>query len=92
MKIVKLDIVDNDFDARCCDDKVLRTYYLTDPDETKLAELKHMIEDRHDFDGLTDEEIEAREEFCDFIWDTVDEFINDNFATLDIDETYEILY
>lgn len=92
MKIVKLDIVDNDFDSRYCEDKVLRTYYLTDPDETKLAELKNMIEHRFDTDGLTDEEIEAREKFCDFIWDTVDEFINDNFATLDIDETYEIAY
>ena len=92
MKIVRLDIVDNDFDYRCCDDKVLNTYYLVDPDKTKLAELKHMIEHRHDFNGLTNEDIEAREEFCDFIWDKVDEFVNENFATLDINEVYEIKY
>jgi hypothetical protein len=71
---------------------VLRTYFLANPDETKLAELKHMIERRYDMDDLTDAEIEAREEFCDFIWDTVDKFVNDNFVVLDIDETYEIAY
>jgi hypothetical protein len=92
MKIVKLDIVDNDFDWRCCDDKALNTYYLIDPDETKLAELKNMIEHRFDTDGLTDEEIEAKEKFCDFIWDEVEKFINENFNTLDINETYEIAY
>ncbi len=92
MKIVRLDIVDNDFDWRCCDDKVLNTYYLIDPDETKLAELKNMIEHRFDTDGLTDEEIEAKEKFCDFIWDEVEKFINENFNTLDINETYEIAY
>ncbi len=92
MKIVKLDIVDLEFDSRYLDDKVLRTYYLVDPDETKLAKLKHMVEDRFDTEGLTDEEIEAREEFCDFIWGAVDEFVNNNFTTFDIDETYEIEY
>lgn len=86
-KIVKLDIVDNDLD-----DRVLCTYLLLNPNGTKLAELKHMIERRFDTDGLTDEEIEAREVFRDFIWDKVDAFITEHFVEIDIDETYEIAY
>ena len=92
--IVKFDIVDNDFDPRYCESKILRTYYLINPDKAKLFELCHMIEYRHNWDGLTDEEIEAREEFCDFIWDKVDEFINENFVVfeLKIGEFWEAQY
>lgn len=86
-KIVKLQILD--YDANC---EILFEYYLVNPDENKLSELKQMIEDRYNHDGLTDEEIEAREKFCDFIWDEIEEFIDNNFGTLDIDETYEIAY
>ena len=89
MKIVKLEIVDNDTSYN---ERLLETFYLTDPDETKLAELKRMIEHRFDYDGLTDEEIEKVEEMCDDIWGYIYGYIEDNFATLDIDETYEIAY
>ena len=88
-KIVKLEIKDNDTAYPM---RILDTYLLLNPDKTKLAELKHMIEHRFDMDGLTDEEIEAREEFCDFIWGKVDKFITDNFIVLNIDKTYEISY
>ena len=91
-KIIRLDIVDDDFDARYCNDRVLRTYYLVNPSEIKLDALKRTIEGRFDTFGLTDEEIEAREKFCDFIWDEVDKFITENFIVLDINETYEISY
>ena len=93
-QIIQFDIVDNDCNPEYYDSKVLRTYYLINPDNAKLSELCHMIEDRHNWDGLTDEEIEAREEFCDFIWDKVDEFINENFIVfnLKIDGFWEAKY
>ena len=93
-KIIQFDIVDNDYNPQYCESKVLRTYYLINPNSDKLSELCHMIEDRHNYDGLTDEEIEAREEFCGFIWDKIDEFINENFVVFDlkIDGVWEAKY
>ena len=89
MKIVKLKIVDNDTSYK---ERLLETFYLIDPDESKLAELKRMIERRFDYDGLSDEEIEKVEEMCDDIWGHIYRYIEDNFATLNINETYEISY
>lgn len=85
-KIVRLEINDDAWQD------TIFTYMLINPNEEKFAELKHMIEHRFDTDGLTDEEIAEKENFRDFIWDRVDEFIKANFIVLDIDETYEILY
>lgn len=92
-KIVKLEIKDTDLlSSYECPSGILETFYLIDPDETKLAELKNMIEHRFDYKDMTDEEIEKIEEFCDNIWSNIYDFIKDNFVTLNIDETYEIAY
>lgn len=88
-KIVRLDIMDNDV---AYDKRLLDTYYLVNPSDIKLDALKNAIEHRFDTFGLTDEEIKAKEEFCDNIWFRIDEFIEKNFVVLNIDETYEIAY
>ena len=85
-RIVKLEIKDNEIN------EVLDTYYIVNPDKSRLAELKKDIEGRFNYDGLDEEEIEAKEEFCDDIWNCIECFIKNNFITLDIDETYEIEY
>ena len=89
LKIVKLQIIDYDANG-----EIQREYDLVNPDRKKLEELKHMIEDRFDyqFEDLSDEEIKDAEEFCDAIWDIIHNFINKNFIVLNIDETYEIAY
>lgn len=89
LKIVELEIKDNDID------EVLNTYYLVNPDGSKLAKLKHMIEHRFDYqtaENLSDEAIEIAENICDNIWEIIIDFVNDNFVVLDVDETYEIAY
>lgn len=92
-KIVKLNITDYEMIGDMeCPDGVLLTYYLINPDEGKLKELKDIIEGRFYVDGLTDEEIEAKEELCDDIWGYITDFIDENFVTLDIDKTYVIAY
>lgn len=92
-KIVKLEIRDPDIVGMLdYPNGILDTYYLINPDKNTLAVLKHMIENRFDYDGLTDEEIAAKEKFCDNIWEEIDDFIVKNFVTLDIDETYRITY
>jgi hypothetical protein len=85
-RIVRLEIIDDDWRG------ILYSSTLVNPDKDKLTELKHMIEERFDTDGLTDEEIVQKENFRDFIWDKVHEFISDNFIVLHVNETYEILY
>lgn len=90
LKVVKVEIVDYDAGS-----EILFEYALVNPDQKKLAELKHMIEHRSDAffnENATDEEIEAAEEFNDNIWENVVKFIAENFVVLDIDETYEISY
>ena len=71
---------------------ILKTYYLLSPNKIKLAELKKDIEERFNYDGLDEEDIESKEEFCDDIWNCIEYFISKNFVTLDIEETYEIEY
>lgn len=90
LQIVKLEIIDYDANG-----EILLELDLINPDRKKLAELKQMIEHRNDalFDeNATDEEIVAREEFNDFVWDKVFEFIAENFVVIDISTTYEIAY
>lgn len=95
-KIVQLNITDFELIGDMeCPDGILGTYYLVNPDKSKLAELKSMIEHRFDYmydENLSDEEVEKAKEFHDQIWGHILDFIGENFITLDIDETYEIAY
>ena len=89
-EIVKLQIVDYDANG-----EIMLEYDLINPDRKKLAELKHMIEGRYDYqfdDNLTDAEMEKAEQFRDNIWEEIEKFIADNFVVLTINEVYEIAY
>ena len=89
-EIVKLEFRDPDWD-----EGVLQTYYLEEPDEEKLAELKNRVENRFENmqrDDVTDEELKAAEDFIDNIWTRIDEFINENFKVIKIDKKYTINY
>lgn len=95
-RIVRVNIKDDELIGDAVyPDGILKTYCLINPDEEKLAELKHMIENRFDYqydDDLTDEEVESAEKFCDSIWENIDTFVHDNFSILlDVYE-YEIEY
>lgn len=96
LKIVQLNITDFDLiGSRECSDGVLATYYLINPDEAKLEELENTVAHRCDYmddENLTDEEYAKAEMLHDCIWGYISEFIDENFITLDIDETYEIAY
>lgn len=77
------------------DEEIQDTYYLVNPNKTKLEELKHMVEHRHDYmfaDNITDEEFDKAEELVNNIWEAIDLFISANFIVLDIEEIYEIEY
>ena len=90
LRVVKLEIIDYDNGGT-----ILHECDLVNPDMKKLAELKEMIENRFEYmyeDGLSDEDIRKAEEFRDFIWDKVHEFIAENFVVLKTDQTYEISY
>ena len=72
-QIVKLEFFDPDWDDNV-DGRpgVVEVYYLKNPDETKLAELKEKVEHRFDAmqkDDITDDELAAAEEFVDNIYD-----------------------
>lgn len=75
---------------------LLRTYLLVNPDKHKLEELKDKVENRRDFedeyDNLTDEQIKAAEDFCDSIWDFIDEFVNQHFTVLSVNDDFNITY
>ena len=88
MKIVKVVFMDDEYPN-------LDTYYLIDPDESKLAELKKAIETRFDYeddDTLSTEEYEYKREIANDPWGFIDLFISMNFKTLDISEVVEINY
>ena len=77
------------------DEEIQDTYYLINPAKDKLAELKHMVEHRFDYqfdESVSDEEFDKAEELINNIWEAIDLFVNTNFVTLDIDEIYEINY
>lgn len=89
-KIVKVQIIDYDANG-----EILLEYDFVNPDKNKLAKLKHMVEHRFEYqfdENSSDEEIEKAEKFCDTIWDNINNFINENFITLNIEEVYEIEY
>ena len=91
MKIVRVDFKDcSIFDGT----PILDTYYLIDPDEEKLKELKRAVETRFDYeydDNLSEEEYEHMREIADDPWGFIDLFISINFKTLNID-TFKINY
>lgn len=95
-KIVVVKIIDHDWDdSTSCPGGILDTYYLVNPDAEKLNQLKAMIETRFDYgsdETLSDEEYEQAENFCDHIWENIEEFIKENFVSLDIAEVFEISY
>ena len=70
-KIVRLDIVDNDYDNP--NERILDTYYLINPDAAKLNELKTMISTRFDSD------------WWDGTYDFIYQFICKYFKRLEID-------
>lgn len=77
------------------DEEIQDAYYLANPNKSKLDELKHMIEHRHDYmfdDNITDEEFDKAEELANNIWEAIDLFISSSFIVLDIEEIYEIAY
>ena len=96
LKIVKLDIRDNDIVGMPeYPNGILATYYLVNPNKAKLAELKNMVENRFEYqydESISDEDFDKAEELANNIWEAIDLFIDINFVVLDIDETYEIAY
>ena len=70
-EIIRVDIIDND---ESYEDRLQGTYYLKNPDESKLQELKRMIENRFD----------ENNEFSDSYL-AVENFIKENFETVDIE-------
>ena len=95
-KIVEVKVVDHDWDDNSSyPGGVLNTYYLVNPDPEKLNTLKKMIETRFDYGSnevLSDEEYREAENFCDHIWENIEEFIKENFVSLNIAEVLEISY
>ena len=79
-EIVKLQFHDADINER---DGVLKTYYLIAPDREKLIELKNMVENRFD-----DENYDDRDGY----WVVIDEFVQKNFETIEISDTFVIEY
>ena len=87
MEIVKVNIVDNYM--KYGEDPILKTFYLLNPKQDALNQLKQMIEDRLDYqfeDDISDEEIKNAEEFNDHIWDHIYDFVEKHFEQLDIQE------
>ena len=93
MKIVRVDFIDNSMFTG--ENPILDTYYLIDPDEEKLRELKHAVETRFDYeydDTLSEEEYQFKREIADDPWGFIDLFIEMNFKTFKMGETFEINY
>ena len=91
-KVVKVIIRDPD-ESFC--NGVLATYYLVNPDEKKLEQLKYMIEHRFDYsfkEDISAEEIAEAEKFLDNVWDNIAKFIEENFVSLNISDTFTISY
>ena len=79
-EIVKLQFHDADINER---DGVLKTYYLIAPDREKLLELRQKVENRTDDPNYDDR---------DGYWDVIDDFVKENFSTIEIAETFIIEY
>ena len=94
--VVKLEFFDPDWDENVDGRSgVVEVYYLKNPDEAKLAELKNMVEHRFDAmyrEGATDEELDAAQQFVDSVWTRIDDFIREHFDVVDVDRSYRIIY
>ena len=95
-KIVEVVIRDPDWDENeSYPDGVLATHYLVNPDREKLEQLKLMIERRFDYsfrEDVSAEEIAEAEKFLDNVWDNIAKFIEENFVSLNISDTFTISY
>lgn len=95
-KIVKLEFYDPDWDCNVSHRRgVVEAYYLKNPDEVKLERLKKMVEQRYDVFSILDlseEERKNAEEFCNNIWEHIDNYIKENFEIVDIDSSFVINY
>jgi hypothetical protein len=92
MEVVRVNIVDNYMEYG--ENPILKTFYLVNPNQEALSTLKRMIEDRFDYqydDDISDEEIEAAENFNDNIWNHIYDFVEEHFEQIDIIE-YHIEY
>jgi hypothetical protein len=92
MEVVRVNIVDNYMEYG--ENPILKTFYLVNPNQEALSTLKRMIEDRFDYqydDNISDEEIEAAENFNDNIWNHIYDFVEEHFEQIDIIE-YHIEY
>ena len=79
-EIVKLQFHDADINEK---DGILKTYYLIAPDREKLLELRQKVEDR-----TNDQNYDDRDGY----WDVIDDFVRENFSTIEIAETFIIEY
>ena len=79
-EIIKLQFHDSDVNER---DGVLKTYYLIAPDREKLCELREKVENRFDDPNYDD---------SDGYWDVIDDFVRNNFSTIEIADTFVIEY
>ena len=79
-EIVKLQFHDADINEK---DGILKTYYLIAPDREKLLELRQKVENRTDDPNYDDR---------DGYWDVIDDFVRENFSTIEIAETFIIEY
>lgn len=79
-EIVKLQFHDADINEK---DGILKTYYLVAPDREKLLELRQKVENR-----LNDPDYDDSDGY----WDVIDNFVRDNFSTIEIAETFVIEY
>lgn len=76
--IVRIDIVDEDYDYQHPEERIMKTYYAVNPDLEKLKAFKQKVERRWD-----DEEEGIDNEFYD-CFDAVMDYIKNNFEIIDI--------
>lgn len=79
-EIVKLQFHDADIDER---DGILKTYYLVNPERSRLIELREMVENRFDDPNYDDR---------DGYWDVIDEFVKSHFSTIRMADEFIIEY
>ena len=80
-EIVRLQFHDADINEK---NGILKTYYLIAPDRAKLVELRNMVENRFDNADYNDDDMEY--------WDKIEEFVQQNFSTIEISDTFVIEY
>ena len=79
-EIVKLQFHDADINEH---EGILKTYYLVNPSQERLVELKEMVENRFDDPNYDD---------MDGYWDVIDKFVRAHFSTIKMSDTFIIEY